>query len=90
MYSLLEAFPELAWQLIAEMIERAPSDASLGFLAASPLEDLLSEHGPAFIACVEQRAAESPKFRRALGKVWRLGMTDDVWQRVQQAARLGT
>ena len=90
MYSLLDAIPELAWQLIAEMIERSPSDASLGFLAASPLEDLLSEHGQAFIARVEQRAAQSSKFRRALGMVWRLEMTDDVWQRVQQAARLGS
>src|SRR5258707_681927 len=27
MYSLLQAIPELAWQLIVQMIERAPSDA---------------------------------------------------------------
>jgi len=88
MYSLLDALPELAWELIVEMIERAPSDASLGFLAASPLEDLLSEHGPAFIARAEQRAAQNPKFRRALSMLRRLGMTDDVWLRVRQAGTL--
>lgn len=87
MYSILEAIPELAWELITEMIERAPSDVSLSFLAASPLEDLLSEDGPQFIARVEQRAAENVNFRRALGMLRRLGMTDDVWQRVLRAAR---
>ncbi len=87
MHSLLEAIPELAWQLLVEMIERAPSDASLSFLAASPLEDLLSKDGPAFIERVETRAGENAKFRRAVGMLRRLGMTDEVWRRVQQAAR---
>jgi hypothetical protein len=87
MYSLLEALPERAWHLVVEMIERAPSDDTLGFLAASPLEDLLSKDGPAFIERVEQRALESVKFHRALGMMRRLGITDDVWQRVQQAAQ---
>jgi GYF domain 2 len=49
MYSLLVALPELAWPLIVQLIDRAPSDQSLGFIAASPLEDLLSDHGPRFI-----------------------------------------
>jgi hypothetical protein len=87
MYSLLEALPELAWELLLEIIERAPSDSSLNFLAASPLEDLLSKDGPSFISRVEQRAVESAKFRRSLGMLRRLGMTDDVWRRVQNAAK---
>jgi len=36
-------------------------------LAASPLEDLVSEHGPGFIDRVEQRALENRKFRPLLG-----------------------
>jgi hypothetical protein len=68
------------------MIERAPSDKSLGFIAASPLEDLLSKHGPEFIDRVENRAAESPKFCRALGMLRRLGMSEEVWHRVQKTA----
>jgi hypothetical protein len=87
MYSLLEGVPELAWTLIVQMVERAPSDASLNFIAASPLEDLLSKDGPLFIDRVEKRAVESTRFRRALGMVWRLGMNEMVWQRVQNAAR---
>ena len=86
MYSLLEALPELAWELIVEMIDRAPSDASLGFIAASPLEELLSKDGPAFIDRVEKRAAENRQFGRALAMLRRLGMTEDVWQRVQKSA----
>jgi len=87
MYSLLENLPEVAWNLIVEMIDRCPSDRSLGFVAASPLEDLLSKDGPAFIARVEQRARDSISFRRALGMLRRLGMTADVWQRVRAAAK---
>jgi hypothetical protein len=87
MYSLLEALPEFAWELIIEMIEHAPSDRSLGFIAASPLEDLLSKDGPSFISRVERLAVESPKFRRALGMLRRLGMREDIWQRVRQAAQ---
>jgi hypothetical protein len=79
MYGLLERIPELAWSLLIEMIDRAPSDASLSFLATSPLEDLLSKDGPDFIARVEERAAENPKFRRALTLLNRLGTSDDVW-----------
>lgn len=87
MYSILTGVPELGWKLIIEMIERAPSEASLGFLAASPLEDLLSEHGSDFIVRVEQRALKNEKFRRALGMLRRLGMTDEVWNRVRVAGR---
>lgn len=86
MYSLLERIPELAWSLIIEMIDRAPSDKSLSFLAASPLEDLLSKDGPDFIGRVEERALQNANFRRALSMLNRLGMTDDVWSRVQAAA----
>ncbi len=86
MLSLLEALPELAWELIVEMIERATSDNALGFLAASPLEDLLSKDGPLFLSRVEKRATESANFHRALGMLRRLGMTDEVWRRVQSAA----
>jgi hypothetical protein len=49
MCSALENVPELAWELIVELIERAPSDHSLGFFAAGPLEDLPSKDGAQFI-----------------------------------------
>jgi hypothetical protein len=87
MFNILEGAPELAWELIVDMIDRAPSDNSLGFVAASPLEDLLSKDGQTFIQRVEQQARQHEKFRRALGMLRRLGMTADVWNRVTNAAR---
>jgi hypothetical protein len=86
MYHIIDGAPEVAWELVTTLIDRAPSDESLGFFAAGPLEDLLSQHGPALIDCVEARAPHDPRFRRALGMLRRLRMTDDVWQRVRRAA----
>ena len=86
MYSILESVPELAWELIVELIDRAPSDNSLSFFAAGPLEDLLSKDGPDFIERVERRAQTKATFRRAVGMLRRLGMTDDVWARVRAIA----
>lgn len=86
MHSILEGAPELAWELIVELIDRAPSDNSLSFFAAGPLEDLLSKDGPDYIARVERRVQTSAAFRRAVGMLRRLGMTDDVWSRVRATA----
>jgi hypothetical protein len=86
MYSILDGAPEVAWELIVELVDRAPSDGSLGFFAAGPLEELLSKDGPDFIDRVEGRAARNERFRRAVGMLRRLGMADDVWGRVQAIA----
>jgi hypothetical protein len=86
MYSILEGAPEIAWELIVDLVERAPSDRSLEYFAAGPLEDLLSKDGPRFIERVEQRARQNDKFKRAVKVLRRLGMTDDVWRRVQTAS----
>lgn len=83
MYSILDGAPEIAWEIIVELIDRAPSEAALEYFAAGPLEDLLSKDGPTFIDRVEARAAINEKFRRAVGRLRRLGMVDDVWGRVQ-------
>ena len=86
MYSILDGAPEVAWEIIVELVDRAPSDGSLGFFAAGPLEELLSKDGPDFIDRVEVRAARNERFRRAVGMLRRLGMADDVWGRVQAIA----
>jgi hypothetical protein len=86
MYSILDGAPEIAWEIIVELVHRAPSDGSLSFFAAGPLEDLLSKDGPDFIDRVEERAAVNERFRRAVGMLRRLGMVNDVWARVQAIA----
>jgi hypothetical protein len=77
--------PERAWGIILRLSEQAPDEEFKAILAAGPVEDLLSQHGPSFIDRVEQRAVADAKFNHLLGGVWRLGMTDDVWARVQVA-----
>jgi hypothetical protein len=76
---------EQAWELILAINERSLSDDALAYLAAGPLEELLSYHGEAFIERVEERAKTDPKFNHLLGGVWQLFMTDAIWERVQAA-----
>jgi hypothetical protein len=77
--------PEAAWCAILNLLERDLTDEQISLLAAGPLEDLLSEHGAAFIDRVEQEVSANKRFDHLLGGVWRLTMIDDVWNRVQKA-----
>jgi hypothetical protein len=74
--------PKLLWQLILAIHSRDQSDDVRCVLAAGPLEDLLVDHGPAFIEVVEQQANNDPAFARLLCGVYRRTMSDDVWHRV--------
>jgi hypothetical protein len=74
---------EERWSLILEMIRRAPDDDCLGFVAAGPLEDLLSEHGEQLIDRVEERAGQDDRFARTLTNVWQCGMSDLLYARVK-------
>ncbi len=80
---LVGDYPEQAWSAILAALEDPRLEDSLGVLAAGPLEDLLSNHGEAFIRRVEETAQSNPKFAWLLGGVWQFQMTDDVWRRVQ-------
>jgi len=84
---LVHEQPERAWQIILALTDRARDPDSVALIAAGPMEDLLSEHGPAFIARVEERAAADPKFNHMLGGVWRLEMTQDVRSRLNKARK---
>ncbi len=78
--------PERAWAAILSLIARSPSDQFLAILAAGPLEDLLCEHGAAFIARVEQEARRDPQFRDALAGVWGSSrMPPEIHTRVRAA-----
>src|SRR5438874_13166017 len=62
--------PERGWPVILSLIAASPSDQFLAIVAAGPLEDLLCEHGPAFITRTEEEARRDPHFRRALAGAW--------------------
>jgi hypothetical protein len=87
MRNIIAGAPDIAWELVTHLIDIAPSERALRYFAAGPLEDLLSKHGPYLIARAEERARENPVFLRALRVVQRLGMADEVWQRVQCAVK---
>jgi hypothetical protein len=84
--NMVEENPEAAWILILEILERERDEEVLAVLAAGPLEELLSTHGPDFIDRVEAEAAHNGRFAWLLSGVYRLFMSDEVWKRVQSAA----
>ena len=79
-------YPEKCWNCILYALGDLRCHPFLGDLAAGPLEDLLSHHGELVTERVEYIALSSPLFARTLGGVWRSGITEPVWQRVQSAA----
>lgn len=84
-WRLISRRPQVALEVIVEIMNRIDNEDVLGNLAASPLEDLLSENKPEITEAVESLAANDPKFRTLLKSVWRLGMNDETWTRVKLA-----
>lgn len=67
---LLSRDPERLWRITLRLIEQAPDDAALAYVAAGPLEDILALHGPEFIERVEALARRDSRFLLALASVW--------------------
>ncbi|MBK7393296.1 MAG: hypothetical protein IPI64_08335 [Chloracidobacterium sp.] len=80
----LEEKHEPVWEFITRAFGKEMPDTTFAILAAGPMEDLLSEFGPLYIDRVEELARTNPRFNELLGGVWRLSMTDEVWERVQK------
>jgi len=89
--------PAGAWEAIKVIVDYYPepeyhscnkteAQSVVGLMAAGPLEDVLSAHGTRFIGFVETEARRDRRMARALGGVWRSGMPEEIWMRVQQAA----
>ena len=84
---LTEDEPEVAWDLVLGLVERASGEEEPGWVGAGPLEDLLCHHGLTWIDRVEERARFDPRFRRCLAAVWGAGrMEPGVYERVFRAA----
>jgi hypothetical protein len=77
--------PETMWRFILAVCKRDLSMQTTGRVAAGPIEDLLSQAGELYIGRVEFLARRDPKFRKVLGGVWQLSMSDEVWGRLCQA-----
>jgi hypothetical protein len=80
---LVTYLPQRAWRVILLIWSIDQSIKTMQILSAGPIEDLLSKHGPEMIWLVEAEARRNPTFAKLLGGVWKDGMTDDVWARLQ-------
>ena len=58
-----------AWHLVQSLVSAA-DETSLGYVAAGPLEDLVTAHGVVLINELEAAARQDPKFRECLGHIW--------------------
>jgi len=77
------------WAFI-EAVRNMKVDLSLlSNLAAGPLEDYLVVHGESEIARLESLAKHDVSFRQLLAQTWKNSMSDEVWERVQLAAKSG-
>ena len=88
MFDLVRDHPDLAFEAIRATLARCTEPAQVAMLAAGPVEDLLTEHGPGMIDRVEAEAEASDRFRYALTGVWKSEIKPLVWARVE-AARQG-
>jgi hypothetical protein len=82
-YDLQYEEPEELWRLILVVHSKDQSPFIQQVLSAGPLENLLSDHGEAFIERIETEAHADPSFAKLLGGVWKRMMSDSVWTRVQ-------
>lgn len=73
-------------EICHRIVTGEPDYELMGLLAAGPLEDLVAGYGDLVIAAVELLAKQDPEFRKCLAGVWRKGISDEVYARVQKAA----
>ena len=61
---------EAAWAMLLALIDRAPDEESLAYVAAGPLEDMIRKRHDQFGDRILGEARRSPRFRYALTGVW--------------------
>jgi hypothetical protein len=88
LFDLPHEAPEEAWKFIEMVLHHPHFDEVRDILAAGPLEDLITEHGTAFIDRIEALARSSDRFRSLLGGVWVDSDDTPVWKRVYEAAKI--
>jgi len=75
---------ERLWQLVQAIVAlpEEPEPEALATIAAGPLEDLLANAGPDYIAAIEDLARSNARAARMLTGVWPSTIHPAVWQRV--------
>lgn len=62
--------PEMAWQLILELVARADSDMLLSLIGAGPLETMLHRYPGQWTAKIEEQARKDGRFKQCHSYVW--------------------
>jgi hypothetical protein len=78
---VLMGHPEDAWPILLLVIEMTDDERVLDLLGAGDLENVVRDHGPAFIDRIETAARQSWRMRRALQGVW--ASDSPVWPRIE-------
>jgi hypothetical protein len=79
--TLVQDSPTEAWEVTRILVNTAPSDEALAYVAAGPLEELLHKHGPVVIDRIEEESRENLRLQLALSGVWGLDPSDPVFDR---------
>lgn len=79
--------PERCWEFLIHALSANLSEQELAFLAAGPLENLLSHHGRQFTDRLEVAARQDKTMRFLVAAVWRGGMDIETWSRVEALRR---
>lgn len=66
---LARSSPREAWQVIRELIDRAPSEEALAYVAAGPLEILLSKNSESVVSIIRADAEKNDRIGAALSHV---------------------
>lgn len=82
-YDVVYEKPDLAIDLVLEILKLKPDNQTREVLAAGMLEQTLADHGSNIIDRVEYLSKSKPDFANLLGGVWKNSMSDDIWVRVQ-------
>jgi hypothetical protein len=76
----LDADVDRAWDVVVELVRRAPDPEVRAFVAAGPLEDLVRSHAERLADRLVDRTRSDPDFREAMRNVW-------GWESVPDAVR---
>ena len=86
---MCDSHPQACFEMIQKVLVKDSSEMILSALAAGPLEDLLSRHGPAIIEEISSAATREPHIRTMLTGVWKSTIDPTVWDRVQEIVARG-
>ena len=68
-HSLL-GHPKKLWEFVLAAEPLCSGDMAFSMLGTGPLEDLIQDHGEAFVGRIEQQAKENARFARLFEHVW--------------------